>query len=473
MSRLDPLLLRRQLLALPDAARVELLSELGDDVVVALAEDWAFRAREKQLPPVGEWLVWLILAGRGFGKTRTGAETVRAWAREHPGCRIALVARTAADVRDVMVEGESGIMNLPGDPDFRPTYEPSKRRITWPNGSQATTFSADEPAALRGPQHHFAWADELAAWPYEDAWDQLMFGLRLGENPRVIVTTTPRPIKIIRELLAQAEQEGPSGSVRVTRGSTRENEANLAKPFLAKLMRKYQGTRLGRQELDAEVLTDTPGALWTRGLMERAREGGKVVPELKRVIIAIDPAVSTTAPDDVDLGSGKKGKRKSNETGILVVGLGVDDHGYVLDDQSGIYTPIQWARKVHALAKTFHADRIVAEINNGGDLVEANMRSVWPNVPYKGVHASRGKRTRAEPIAALYEQDRVHHSAAFPSLEDQCTTWTPDSGEESPDRMDALVWGLTFLMIPDEAPPPRGVVRSAAAGGRGRRWAGV
>lgn len=392
-------------------------------------------ARPDQLPPSSPWQRWLILAGRGWGKTRTGAEWVRDRALRDPGCRVALVARTAADVRDVIVEGESGILAVHA-PSERPTWEPSRRRLTWPNGSMATTYSADVPDQLRGPQHHYAWADELASWERPDTWDQLIFGLRLGITPQVVVTTTPRPTPIIRALLTAP------GTV-VTRGRTLDNRANLAPGVVADLQRRYGGTRLGRQELDGEVLTDTPGALWTWDRIDAARV--TVAPQLRRVVVAIDPAVSA--------GEG------SDETGIVVCGLGFDGRGYVLDDASGKYSPDGWARRAVHLAAEHQADRIVAEVNNGGQLVEHTLRTVDRSVAYKAVHASRGKATRAEPVAALYEQGRVSHIGRLDALETQMTGWDPSTSTKSPDRVDALVWALTELMVSAPGTVQTGTIR--------------
>ncbi len=371
-----------------------------------------------------------MLAGRGFGKTRTGAEYVRDQVLNHGRRRVALVAPTAADARDVMVEGESGVLSI-GLPQERPHYEPSKRRLTWPNGAIATTYSADEPERLRGPQHDAAWCDEIASWRYPEAWDMLMFGLRLGDDPRVVVTTTPKPIKIIRELIADP-------MTVITRGSTYDNRFYLAPAFLAQIIKKYEGTRLGRQELNAEVLDDVPGALWSRALIEETRwPVHKAVPDLVRIAIAIDPAVSTG--EDAD------------ETGIIVAGKDANGHGYVLADRSGRYPPTEWARTAIALYRQHKADRIVAEVNNGGDMVEATIRMVDPNVSYTKVHASRGKVIRAEPAAALYEQSRIHHVGAFPTLEDQMCGFTTDFDRKaagfSPDRVDALVWALSDLLV--------------------------
>lgn len=415
--------LRDSLLSSPPEVVADLLAGMPDDEAAAFLYDWRTWARPEQLaPPDPDWFVWLILSGRGWGKTRTSAELVREWA-QNPGWRIALVARTAADARDTLVEGESGVLAV-SPPWFRPVYEPSKRRLTWPNGTIATTYSADEPDLLRGPQHHAAACDETASWKYaDDTWSNLMFGLRLGSNPRVIVTTTPRPIPLIRELLAD-------GTTRVTRGSTYDNAANLPAKVLAKYRAKYEGTRIGRQELHGEVLDDVPGALWQRAMIEAGRV--KAAPPMKRIVVAIDPAV--TSGED------------SDETGIVAAGKGYDGEFYVLDDESCRESPDTWARRAVGLYTRRDADRIVAEVNNGGDLVEATLRTVNKHIPYTAVHASRGKRVRAEPIAALYEQGKVHHVGGFAELEDQMCTFTPDNiAENSPDRVDALVWALTEL----------------------------
>jgi predicted phage terminase large subunit-like protein len=427
------------LASLPQALRNELVAALSPTEARALLYDWSFWARPTQLPPDGTWRVWLLLAGRGFGKTRTGAEMIRARAVARTARRVALVAPTAGDARDVMVEGDSGILAI-SPPWERPRYEPSKRRLTWPNGAVATLFSADEPERLRGPQHDAAWCDELASWRYPEAWDMLMFGLRLGVDPRVVVTTTPRPTQLLRELISDP-------TVVVTRGTTRENRANLAPGFLGQIVRKYQGTRLGRQELEAELLEDVPGALWTRGVIEAAR--ASTAPTLIRVVVAIDPAVSVT--DGAD------------ETGIIVAGKDNDGRGWVLADASGRYQPAEWAKTAIAAYRAHNADRIVAEVNNGGDMVEATVRMIEPNAPFTAVRASRGKVIRAEPVAALYEQGRVRHLGAFPQLEDQMCAFTPDAHGDSklrslgysPDRVDALVWALTDLLV--EPVPGEGI----------------
>jgi predicted phage terminase large subunit-like protein len=391
----------------------------------ALIDDWAARARPEQLPPTGDWTTWLFCAGRGAGKTRAGSEWVRSITSKTG--RLALVGATAADVRDVMVEGESGILAICPDRD-RPTYEPSKRRLIWASGAIATMYSSEEPDRLRGPQHGAAWCDELGAWRNaEETWSMLQFGLRIGTKPRQLVTTTPRPIKLLRELLARDGQD-----VRVTRGSTYDNRANLAPSFFSQIVRQYEGTRLGRQELNAEILEDVQGALWTREMIEAARVKPENMPEMQRIVVAIDPAVSVSEDSD--------------ETGIIVAGKGVDGRAYVLADLSGKFSPSEWASIATNAFHRWRADRIIAESNQGGAMVESTIRVVDPNTPVTLVHASRGKIVRAEPVSALYEQKRVSHAGVFPDLEDQLCSFSPGS-KDSPDRLDALVYALTELAL--------------------------
>ena len=425
------------LAALPEDERAKRLEEMTPEMRAALKWHWRFWARPDQLVPEdNDWSTWLILAGRGWGKTRCGAETIRDWVcGETPLAkgrysRIALVAETAADARDVMVQGDSGILGV-HPKDFRPLYQPSLRKITWPNGAVAHLYNATEPDQLRGPQHDAAWCDELAKWDYAQAtWDQLQFGLRLGNSPKAIVTTTPRPIPVIRSIMAEE-------STRTTRGRTYDNKDNLAIPFMKQIENKYGGTRLGRQELEGEILNDIPGALWTRKSIDEHRV--HEAPEsLTRVVVAVDPAAS----------SGEN----ADETGIVGCATGLDSdgyqRGYVLSDKSLNGTPEEWARAAVALYRELDADLIIAEKNNGGEMVESVIKAVDRNVPVKLVHASRGKYVRAEPISALYEQGRVHHVGQFNSLEDQMCTFSPDLDRKingSPDRMDALVWGLTEL----------------------------
>jgi predicted phage terminase large subunit-like protein len=414
----------------------------------ALEDDWGAHARPEQISPPGAWAVWLILAGRGWGKTRTGAEWVRSQAEGSKAARIALVGATASDVRDVMIEGESGILAISPDHN-RPIYSPSKRRLEWSNGAIAAAYSAEEPDRLRGPQHSAAWIDELASFAnLENAWAMLQFGMRLGKNPQQLITTTPRSLKLLKQLIARAD-------CVVTRGSTYDNRRNLPPSFFSQIITKYEGTRLGRQELDAELLEDIEGALWSSHLIEATRLPKDHPLDLKRVVISLDPAISVG--------------ENSDSTGLIVCGIGHDNHGYVLEDITGKYSPTEWAMRAIAAYKRHKADRIVAEANQGGAMVESTLRAVDATVPVKLVHASRGKITRAEPISALYEQGRVHHVGGFPELEDEMCSFEPGSAK-SPDRMDALVWALTELMITagwqtpitSFTPPTLGLTRSEA-----------
>ena len=420
----------------------EFLNSLSPDVRAQLKYHWPFWARPNQLQPEvgnggGPWSTWLILAGRGFGKTRTGAETIRDWVCGKtplaPGkcSRIALVAETGADARDVMVLGESGLLAV-HPKDFRPTYISSKRVVEWPNGAQAWLYNAVEPDQLRGPQHDGAWCDEMAKWRYmQDTWDQLQFGMRLGSDPRTIVTTTPRPLPLIRKLLKDP-------MVAVTRGATRDNAQNMAASFIREIEDKYAGTRLGRQELEGEILDDIPGALWNRETLDACRVSEAPV-DLERVIVAVDPATSS--------------EEGSDETGIVVVGLARDKdgyaRGYVLEDGSIKGSPEEWARRAVMLYRKWEADKIVAEKNQGGEMVSAVLKAQDRSVPVTLVHASRGKIVRAEPVSALYEQKRVHHVGIFDKLEDQMCLFSVDNFRTpamgSPDRVDALVWGLTEI----------------------------
>jgi len=396
-----------------------------------LKYSWEFWARPNQKAPEGEWNTWLVMAGRGFGKTRMGSEWIRQLAHDNPGCRIALVAETAADARDVMILGDSGLINC--DPTLdRDSWSPTNRCLTWPNGSKAWCYNATEPDQLRGPQHHFAWVDELAKFRYmQETWDQLQFGLRLGLHPRVLVTTTPRPLPLIKKLMADADTV-------VTRGATLDNKANLAANTMKQLYERYGGTRLGRQELEGEILTDIPGALWNRDSIDETRIYD--VPEnLERVFVSVDPAVSNNEGSD--------------EHGIVVVGLARDKdgyaRGYVLEDGTVRGSPEDWARKAVSLYRSWQADKIIAEKNQGGQMVESTIKAVDRSVPVELVHASRGKVVRAEPISALYEQRRVHHVGRFDQLEDQMCLFSVDNirniSNGSPDRVDALVWGLTKI----------------------------
>lgn len=422
-----------------EADRDRFLNGLSPNALAALPwlfEHWALEGH--QLPPEGDWTTWVILGGRGAGKTRAGAEWIRARVEgacpEDPGecSRVALIAETLDQARDVMVFGESGILRC-SPPDRIPDWQASRRRLVWPNGAEARIFSASDPESLRGPQFDCAWSDELAKWPKGQAtWDMLQFGLRLGTRPRQLVTTTPRNNALLRAILADAE------TVR-TAAPTSANRMHLAKSFLETVTRRYAGSRLGRQELDGAMLTDVEGALWTWPMLEAARTPRPL--ELARIVVAVDPPVS--AGEDAD------------ECGIVVAGVARDGHpkdwiGEVIFDGSvkGA-TPTVWAARAVELFHRFKADRLIAEVNQGGDLVSTVVRQVDPLVSFRAVRASRGKAVRAEPVAALYEQGRICHRGAFPALEDQMTAMSVNgfTGRGSPDRVDALVWAMTELMI--------------------------
>ena len=421
---------------IPQEERLKALKKLSVKEQEALLYDWNFNSRPKQRMPNGNWVYWMLLAGRGFGKTRVGAETVRQLVCSGQAKRIAFVGPTTADVRDTMIgdpnasfgAGSSLMDVFPKHQ--RPLYIPSKRLIQFHNGAVGFTYSAEEPEQLRGPQHDFAWCDELCAWQYPEAFDMLQFGLRLGDNPRAIITTTPKPIPIIKTLLKDPDSF-------ITKGSTFENKTNLAGSFIKKVVSKYEGTRLGRQELEAELLDDNPGALWQRSHIESLRlnatEYQRIKSTFKRVVVALDPAV--TSGED------------SDETGIVVAAVDQDGLGYVLHDESGKYSPAEWAQKALQLYALYDADRIVAETNQGGEMVEQTIRTYNNNVSYRGVRASKGKFARAEPVAALYEQRKVFHIGSLGKLEDQMCDYDPSTAKKSPDRMDALVWALTDLMI--------------------------
>jgi phage terminase large subunit-like protein len=399
----------------------EMMLDFNEQELLNLQYDWEFWARDSQLPPDTRWIIWLILAGRGWGKTRVGAEQVRRW-QESGVYRMALVGQTPKEVRDVMVEGESGILEV-SPPWNKPTYESSKARVTWSNGAHALIYSAENPEVLRGPQHEKAWVDELAKMKKaQETWDNLMMGLRLGE-PQVVVTTTPRPTKIIKDLINLE-------MTHITKGSTFENEDNLADVFLTTILNKYQGTRLGRQELNAEILGDNPEALWARATLDKNRII-KLPENIKRIVVAIDPSTTN--------------KETSDEAGIIVAGLTYENTGVILEDISIKASPKVWAEIAISAYYKWNADRIVGEANNGGDMIETILRSIDNNVSYKKVWAAKSKQTRAEPVASLYEQDKVKHVGYFEQLEDEYCEWVP--GEKSPNRLDAAVWALTELMI--------------------------
>lgn len=431
----------------PDAY-AEWEESLTDETAAELLKDWWFMARDEQLPPVGDWAYWMYLAGRGAGKTRTGAEWTRDQIKQGFN-RGGLIAPTAADARDVMIEGESGLLACCSKNDYRydgvflgkPVYEPSKRRVTWENGQMVTLFSADEPERLRGPQHEFIWADEIVAWRRPETWDLALFGLRLGTSPRAFISTTPKPKKMILDLMEDT-------STVLTRGSTYSNRSNLAKQFFQKIVTKFEGTRLGQQELMGVVLKEAEGALWTRKMIDQTRVMG--LPNSNdfffvRIVVGVDPAITA--------------KQESDENGIVVVGLGSDGHSYVLADYSLTALPGKWASEAVRAASTWQADAIVAEGNQGGEMVRhtiAGALSEWnlknphkkQHPPVQVVHASRGKQARAEPISALHEQGKVHFVGAhMQDLEDQLCTWEPLSGDKSPDRLDAFVWAVTACAL--------------------------
>ncbi|PQO22369.1 ATP-binding protein [Rhodobacteraceae bacterium WD3A24] len=416
----------------------EFLASLSEAAFLALPWLFEFWALPHQLPPEGDWRAWVCLGGRGAGKTRAGAEWVRAQVEgARPldagrARRVALVGETHDQVREVMIFGDSGLMAC-APPDRRPVWEATRRRLVWPNGAVAQAVSAQEPDSLRGPQFDAAWADELAKWKRAgEVWDMLQFALRLGESPRAVVTTTPRGTPLLRALLA-------SPSTVTTRAPTEANRAHLAESFLREVRTRYAGTRLGRQELDGEILEEVEGALWTQRGIEAARRDA--APPLGRVVVAVDPPVT--------------GHAGSDACGIVVAGVRAegppeDWHAVVLEDASvTAASPAQWARAALDAMNRHGAERLIAEVNQGGDLVESVVRQIDPMVPFRAVRAARGKAARAEPVAALYEQGRVSHLRGLGALEDQMCRMTAQGyrGSASPDRLDALVWALHALMI--------------------------
>lgn len=425
----------------------DLLEGFSAQDLRVLLEAWEFSARDDQWPPQhaqggGPWSTWLIMGGRGAGKTRAGAEWVRGMALGLPGFshapvgRIALIGETAADVRDVMIEGVSGLLALHGR-DERPLWEPSRKRLAWPNGALAQAFSAEDPESLRGPQFDGAWLDELAKWRYaQETFDMLQFGLRLGAHPRQVVTTTPRPVPLLKRLLADPK-------VAVSHATTQDNAQYLARDFFDRIIARYDGTRLGRQELLGEMIEERADALWTRDMLENAREA--LAPPLQRIVIAIDPPASST--------------KRADACGIVAVGLDRHAHVYVLEDASlSAARPAAWARVAVRLYHKYEADLLVAEVNQGGDMVEAVIGEADAKVPVKKVRATRGKYLRAAPVAQLYEQGRVHHVGSFAALEDEMCAFGPDGLDHgrSPDRLDALVWAVTALALqPDVKPSVR------------------
>lgn len=430
LERLETLL--EQVVAQRESGRVPWLCDVPECDGTAHPGRLGPHARPQQRPPTGDWDTWMCLAGRGWGKTRTGAEWVIGKARTQE--RGALVGPTAADTRDILVEGESGILAC-APATFRPEYQPSKRRLVYPNGAIQVCYSADEPDRLRGPQHHYGWFDEMASWRYiQYAWDMAQLGMRLGEHPQICITTTPRPLPLIKELVKDPQ-------CVISKGSTYDNLANLAKTYQRAVVAKYEGTTLGRQELDAEILEDLPGALVARALIDRARVTEAEVPELVSIVVGLDPA----------------GTSKGDETGLVVTGWGADRHHYVLADASKRRTPDAACRAAYELREQHGAVKIIVEDNGPKDWLADVLGRVWRDLhgenagpaPIERVNASKGKKLRAQPIAMLYEQGRVHHVGSLPELEDQLTTWIPEESADSPDRVDALVHAATYHLKRD------------------------
>lgn len=433
--------LRQWLLSHGSKERAELLSQLSVPERDALHHHWPIWARPQQLAPPGDWRIWLVCAGRGFGKTRAGAEWVKQIARDNPDARIALVGASMAEVRAIMIEGESGLLENCVASE-RPRFEPSRHQITFTSGAQAAIYSAAEPESLRGPQHSYAWCDEIAKWDNSSdrairAWDNLQMGMRLGDKPQTLATTTPRNVALMHRLLKGEE----SGDVAVTRGTTFDNAGNLPSAYLEAMRQDFGDTRLGRQELHGEMLSDIEGALWTRSMLDAALTQSKT-PEWKRIVVAVDPPASA----------------QGDACGIIVAALGADNAAYVLADCSvELASPEQWAKAVAQAAEHWNADRVIAEANQGGAMVESVLRAAECSLPIKLAHATRGKSARAEPVAALYEVGRVHHCGLFGQLEDQLCGLMP-GGEyqgpgRSPDRADALVWAITELMLGKKRKP--------------------
>lgn len=443
--------------SLPASKVKELFQALGPMKTEELKHDWNFWARDAQLEPEGLWNTWFINAGRGFGKTRTGVEWVREQVKRGKK-RIAAVAATNSDIERVMVKGESGFLSVcwKGDKTYAgkkmgfPEWSPTKRTITWENGATVQFFSAEEPERLRGPQFEIAWCDELAAWNKDiDTWDMLQFCMRLGKHPRIVVTTTPKPTKLVRKILKDDK-------THVTTGSTFDNSANLAGTYLEAVKEQYEGTRLGRQELYAEVLEEAQGALWNTDMLDACVVKREQVPDLSRIVVAIDPAVTAN--------------KESDMTGIVVAGIDVNGIAYVLGDYTDRLSPQGWAAKAIELYHKYEADRIVAEVNQGGDMVKTTIHGEDETVPFRAVRASRGKYARAEPISALYERGLVKHvanpedGATLNELETQMRTWEPLGSIGSPDRLDALVWALTDLSLNGYAKPKLALVYSSNKG---------
>jgi len=432
-----------------------LLLKLGPAKAEELAYTWPFWARPQQMAPAGDWNTWFINAGRGFGKTRAGVEWVRGLVKKGYK-RVAAIAATNSDIERVMINGESGFLSRcwagdktdKGVPIGKPLWSPTKRLLTWENGAYVQFFSAEEPERLRGPQFEAAWCDELAAWNRDrDTWDMLQFCLRLGKHPQVCVTTTPKPTKLVRDIMKNPK-------TIVTYGSTFDNSANLASTYLEAVKSQYEGTRLGRQELYAEILDEASGALWTRQLLSTCEvevdDPVEFAKTLARVVVSVDPAVSSNAESDL--------------TGIVVAGMDINGICYILQDATDRFTPEGWAARAIELYNLYGADRIVAERNQGGEMVRYTFKTIDETIPIKLVHASRGKFARAEPVSALYERGRVKHVRGLDLLEDQMVQWCPLGSIGSPDRLDAMVWAVTELALKGIARPELNLSYSDAKG---------
>jgi phage terminase large subunit-like protein len=401
--------------------RQAFLAGLDTNQLRHLMYDWQIWARHKQLPPEGEWVIWLIMAGRGFGKTRAGAEWIRSVAMAGTSALIALVGHTMDDVRHVMIEGQSGILNI-SPREERPIWFPSKRLLVWPNGVRARCYSAEDPSQLRGPEHEKAWCDEIAKWRYSQTWENLMLGLRAGQQPQVLATTTPRPLRWLTQL-SQAPE------VRLVQGHSKENQANLAGGFLEMMARHFKDPALLAQELEGRLMTEMPNALWDRLMLDQCRATPPRREQLISVVIGVDPAVEG-----------------GDETGIIVSGKTEDGMIWILEDQSIHARPRQWVDRIVSVWRRWKASAIVVEVNQGGDVISELLRSQQINLPIRKVRAKHGKVIRAEPVAMMYASDQIRHAGIFPALEDQMCSCVPGQVmSPSPDRLDAMVWAVTGL----------------------------
>ena len=428
------------LATLDEVVRDEIIADLTDSEAIEASSDWFLQARREQIPPQWEWFIWVVMAGRGWGKNWTGSNWLVSEHVSRRASNSAVIAATSADLRRFCVEGPSGILSIAPNW-FRPEYKPATSKLIWPDGAVTSLFTSEIPDRLRGPNLDKVWCDELAAWRYlDETWEMLQLCLRYGQLPQCVVTTTPRPRKVLKNLMKRIRsKELPNGDVALTSGSTHDNLDNLPPRFVNEIIAQYKGTKLERQEIFGELLPEFEGALWSYKILDECRVSEQ--PNLTRIGIGVDPAISSDEGSDL--------------TGIVAAGLGPEKHGYVIGEHSLRASPEGWARKVVTLYHDLKADFIVAEKNQGGEMVESTIRAVDDSVNVKLVHASRGKITRAEPIAAYYEQHRVHHVGTFPDLEDEMTLFLPGRIKKSPDRTDALVWVLTELMGGANLVPPR------------------